>query len=438
MIVLVLSLMTADTLTLEQALETAAKVQPTLIQQKALTGAAWAQAGQVGSALLPQINFNASYARRTANYVSQPGVTPTVATATTTTGQTATVNVGATRAPNWDTTDYWSGGLTASLLLFDGLATPHSWLAARANARAQEQTWQEQRVIVANTVRTAFYNAIANKALVQVAKDSLDNYNLHLKQTEGFVKAGTHPEIELATARTNVANAKVALITAQNNYDTSKVTLNNAMGVERSIDYEVADPQVAPLPQETENVPTLVEQALDARPDLRAFKEQLRAQEYAVRAAWGGISPTLSASTGFSDAGYSLNGLTWNWSAGVTLNWNLFGGLYTYASINLQHEKRAAIQAQLEGARQQVLLDVENARLGLNAAQASLDASGDALFNAQEQLRLAEGRYQAGAGSIIELGDAQVARTQSAAQKVQAQFQLDAARANLQKALGIL
>ena len=118
-----------------------------------------------------------------------------------------------------------------------------------------------------------------------------------------------------------------------------------------------------------------------------AFKEQLKAQEYAVRAAWGQFSPSISAQTGFTDRGPALNELVWNWSAGVTLNWNLFGGLYTYASINLQKEKRAALQAQLEGARQQVLLDVSTAKLGLNAASATLEASGEALFNAEEQLR---------------------------------------------------
>ncbi|MGZ3425302.1 MAG: TolC family protein, partial [Polyangia bacterium] len=51
-------------------------------------------------------------------------------------------------------------------------------------------------------------------------------------------------------------------------------------------------------------------------------------------------------------------------------------------------------------------------------------------------LRLAEGRYQAGVGSIIELGDAQVAATTAAAQKVQADYNVSTARAQLLNALG--
>ena len=86
--------------------------------------------------------------------------------------------------------------------------------------------------------------------------------------------------------------------------------------------------------------------------------------------------------------------------------------------------------------RQQVRLGVEQARLAVRAAKAALGAANEAEANAREQLRLAEGRYQAGVGSIIELGDAQVAATTAAAQKVQADYNVSTARAQLLNALG--
>jgi outer membrane protein len=79
---------------------------------------------------------------------------------------------------------------------------------------------------------------------------------------------------------------------------------------------------------------------------------------------------------------------------------------------------------------------VDQARLAVRASRSSLGASGEALEAARERLRLAEARYQAGAGSIIELGDAQVAMTSAAAQRVRAQYDLSAARAQLLRALG--
>jgi len=90
----------------------------------------------------------------------------------------------------------------------------------------------------------------------------------------------------------------------------------------------------------------------------------------------------------------------------------------------------------VDASRQQIRLELEQARLGIRAAQALGAASEDALINARDRLRLAEGRYQAGVGNIIELGDAQLAQTAAAAQRVQADYQLFTARAQLLKALG--
>ena len=180
---------------------------------------------------MPQINFTAGYQRTTGNLVGQPGVTSTANGSTT----AATGTTKALPPPTWATGDYWSGSVTASLLLFDGLQTPHNWLSARANARGQEQTWREQRIVVATNVRTAFYNAIANKSLVKVAQESLDNNISHMKQTEGFVQAGTQPEISLATAEDDCRQCQGGLDSSaeQLRRGASKVTLNNAIGIER-------------------------------------------------------------------------------------------------------------------------------------------------------------------------------------------------------------
>jgi len=79
---------------------------------------------------------------------------------------------------------------------------------------------------------------------------------------------------------------------------------------------------------------------------------------------------------------------------------------------------------------------VQQAWLAVRANKASMAASQEALVNAKEQLRLAEGRYNAGTGSVIELGDAQVAATNAAAQVVQADYNLATARAQLLAAMG--
>jgi outer membrane protein len=108
----------------------------------------------------------------------------------------------------------------------------------------------------------------------------------------------------------------------------------------------------------------------------------------------------------------------------------------TSAQIREAQANLANVAAQLDVEKQQIRVDVNAALLAVRASKASLSATGEALNNAQLQLKLAEQRFQVGVGSAIELTDAQVALTQAAAQSVQAADNLSTARAQLVRALG--
>jgi outer membrane protein len=291
-------------------------------------------------------------------------------------------------------------------------------------------------VQVVFNLRSAYFTAAAARALLQVAEETLRNQEAHLRQIQGFVEAGTRPEIDLAQARTDRANAKVQLINAQVAYDTDKALLNQAMGIERGTDYDVADPPAESVPGEDDSTEAILPVALGARPDLLSLSRQIEAQELTLRSIKGGYAPSLGVSTSFSDGGADLGNLAWNWSATLGLSWQIFGGGITDAQVRESRANTAALRAQYDLQRQQVRADVEQARLGVRATKAAIEATQEAATNARVRLTLAEGRYQAGVGNIIELGDAQVALTSAAAQEVQAVFNLATARARLWQALG--
>ena len=443
----------ADTVTLEQALHMADNNQPVLAQQRALARAAWARANETRAGLLPQVNAGGTLGFQTLNRPANTAIitsTSTVGTAGSGapsgaagagSGQASTTNP----VSPWQIYDSVNANLTASQLIIDGWMTPHRLQAARAAARGQEDTVQANRVQIAYNVRTAFYAVLAQKALLGVAKESIDNIALHLKQVQGFVETGVKSQIDLAQAKTNYANAKVALINAENALYTSKAQLNTAIGIERDLEYEVDDIDPAALPQETMSQSQLLDAALAQRPEVAALKQSIRSAELLVKADYGAWAPTLVAQAGFTEqTGYSeankqpFHPFVWNFNAQLVLQWNLFNGLLSYEQLKEAKANQDAAMAQLAQQRLQVKLEIDAGWLALRAAQQALMASGEALQSAAEQLHLAQGRYQTGAGSSIELSDAQVAQTAAAAQKVQAVFNLAAARALLQKALGVL
>jgi outer membrane protein len=118
------------------------------------------------------------------------------------------------------------------------------------------------------------------------------------------------------------------------------------------------------------------------------------------------------------------------------LTWPIFQGGLTHGQVAEAQANLRAINAQEDAFRLQVRIDVEQAALAVRAARATLNAALFVLENAKKQLQLAEGRYAAGMGSVIELSDAQVTRTMAAAQEVGARFSLASSRAALWGALG--
>ena len=270
-----------------------------------------------------------------------------------------------------------------------------------------------------------------------VAHETLANQERHLEQIQGFVEVGTRPPIDLAQARTERANARVQLINAENGYATAKAQLNQAMGVEAPTDYDVADESFPAVAGEERPLEPLLDEALRARPELAALANQIRAQELTLHSVEGAYWPTLSLSTGVADGAGTLGDL-----GRLELDGRRQLELVPLPGRPHPRPGRRGEGAALErpGAarcrRQQVRLEVEQARLAVRAAAAALGASGEAVTNARERLRLAEGRYQTGVGSILELSDAQLALTNAAAQQVQAEYNLAAARARLVKALG--
>jgi len=411
----------ARIVTLDDAVQSAREHQPQLRQARANTAAADARARQAFAPLLPQVTASAGYQRSTANAITRPG--------------SASV-AGSGKGPSWDTFNSFSDSVQASQLLFDFGSQPNRYRSAKALAEAQAATERATALQIDFNVRFAYFDARANGALAKVARDTLDNLIRHLQQTEGFVQAGTRAEIDLVQARTDTANARVALINAENAYQTSKLNLNAAMGVEGPTDYDVADTTAPPVPGEDGVLDSLLDEAMKARPEVQSLEDQIRATQLTMRSIEGQYGPSVSATAGLTQGGTSLDQLGWNVAVGLSLSWNIFQGGLTKAQVSEAEANVIAVVALLDVQRQQVRLDVDGARLAVRATKESLSATHEALTNARERLRLAEERYTLGVGSAIELGDAQVALALAAAQAVQADDKLSTARAQLLRALG--
>ncbi|MDB4986116.1 MAG: outer rane efflux protein [Myxococcaceae bacterium] len=431
-------------LTLATALAKARANNPTLHVQMALEDATIARKDKALSSLLPNLTANAQYARTTSNLVQRPGYASgggksssfTIVNADGTTSTAMTTPTAVNSGYSGTLFNQFSFGLQASVLLYDFNTTIDRYRSASETSRAYRDRTRASELTTDFNVRDAFLRARAQRALVVVSEQTVANNQRHVDQIQAFVDAGTRPQIDLLQVRTDLANARVALLQAQNTYAVAKVTLQRNMGVEEDVDFEIADEQVPPLAEEQKPLSELLGQAMSDRPDVSALVRDQRANQLLVGAAKGGYGPSLTGTGGITRQGIKLDNLATNWQVGAQASWQLYQGGYTKADVHEATANRNRAQASVAELRQTVRLQVAQAQIGLQTALAQLDATNEALENARGRLALAEGRYEAGVGNIIELGDAQIALTTAESQRIQAEYNISLARAQLISALG--
>lgn len=412
----------APVLHLDEALRIALEAQPTVRQARAQTQAAEAKTIQARAPLLPQLNGNLTYQRATANYIVKPGNLP------------STVN--ADQGTSFATRNNYTGAITLSQLIWDFGQTSGRFSAARENATAQADAEKTSRLTTALSVRSAYFTARGARALFDVARTAVDNQKRHVDQAQGFFEAGARPKLDVVQAQSDLATLEVQRIQADNSYRTAKAQLNQAMGREGPGSFELADETLPPIGGETQPFERLLDEAVRARPEIAQLEAQIRAGQATLRSTRGGYGPSLGVSTTLNGGGPDTSALSWNWSAQATLTWPLFQGLLIQGQVAEAEATITSLEAQRDGVRQQVALELEQARLAVEAGKLTQTSANEAARLAHERLALAEGRYQTGAGSIIELTDAQTADTNASGQRVKAEYDLAVARAQLLKALG--
>jgi outer membrane protein TolC len=205
------------------------------------------------------------------------------------------------------------------------------------------------------------------------------------------------------------------------------------MGIDGPRNFELKDTlTIEPFPGTMEE---RVKEAEAGRPELLALRDRERAADMAVRGARAGHNPILTAN---GEYGYAAEEppLRPNYSLTVQLSVPVFTGFLTRQQVAEANAQLDAARYAVTDFRRLVRLQVEQAALSIRAAQERSDARRKEREASEENLRLATGRYQVGAGDIIEMIDAQVQMARSDTDMIEALYDYTISIASLQRAMG--
>lgn len=319
--------------------------------------------------------------------------------------------------------------------LFDAGATSDLVRSIRHNITAQDFEVKKTAFDIVLGVKNTFYDVLKKKDLLEVSRTALTTAEKHLEQSKELYKEGLAPRSDVIKSEVQVSNTRLDVIKAENSLLSAKANLAAAMGQSVTTDFNVVSQDEGLLPALPPFKDALL-LAYDQRPELKGSLAKIESAKASIDQAKSGLYPNLSfdASYGWQQGEFSPSEK--KWSVGLTVGIPIFEQLTAKSKVNQAAANLASLKATETQTIRNTELDVQQAWLSLKEAIERFDVTKKTLEQAEEDMRVSEGRYKEGLGNILEVIDAQTALTQARTNKVVALYDSASSSAKLDRAIG--
>ena len=337
--------------------------------------------------------------------------------------------------------DRYGQGVAFSQLITDVGRTGNLVASSRLQAQADAQNLEATRYDVVLAANRAYYNVLRAEAVVKVAQQTVSARQLLDDQVTALGRNGLRSQLDVSFADVNVSEAKLLLIRAQDAVEEAYAELARALGTDQVVHYQLDE---EPLPASPPpNPDDLISQATANRPELASLRFSRDAAYKFAEAEKDLSRPTVSL---VGVAGYIpyIAQLTSQTTPpeyeGVAVNVNvpLFNGHLFAARREAARDRALESDQRLRDEQLRVSRDVRVAWAGASTAYQSIDVTAQFIRQASLALNLAQGRYNLGLSSIVELTQAQLNQTQAEIENLGAKYDYQTQYAALQYAIGSL
>lgn len=404
-----------ESLTLPAAEAAALTNQPRMLAAQLRARESAQRIREARSGFFPTVGFNAT------------GVRVADAGTSTAAGNIATSSV----------SDRFAYGGSLTQLVTDFGRTSALVRSARFAAEAQSDFATLTRAQARLDVRDAYFKVLGAEAVLRAALAAQSNRRLIARQLTVLAQSQLRSTVDVNFAEVLASEADLAVVRAQSVVAQQRVALATAMGAPQPIStplVEVALPTA--LPPDAES---FLLQAKTQRADLNAVEARQRSAAQFATAEKRLSYPTLNVLGAAGQVPYRDRTLQGDYAAaGFNLNFPIFnGGLFTArrseADFEANARERDVQQLQLEVSEQ-----VRDSWYQADEAFKSLDVTARLVAQSREALRLAQARYGAGLGSIVELNEAQLNETSAEITAADATYNYLSRRTELDFAAGLL
>ena len=334
----------------------------------------------------------------------------------------------------------FGSGLQITQLVTDFGRTKNLVAQSQYQAQAAAQNTQATIYDVVLGVNRGYFGVLMAQAYVTVANETVRARQTLTDQITALANANLKSQLDVNFAAVNLSEAKLLLIRSQDAVEQAYADLARSLGQEQVVHYNlasVASPGAPPAGAEP-----LLADAIQNRPELRNVQLQLQGAQSFEQAeadlshpsvsfiAVGGGLPYLAQDPRVAPYGYE--------GAALNVDIPIFNGHLFSARRQAAHYETQATGERLRNLRQQVERDVRAAWISTSTAYQRIPVTEEFIKQAQLALVLAQGRYNLGLASIVEITQAQLNLTQAQIENVSATYDYQSAYAQLQYTIGAL
>jgi outer membrane protein len=338
-------------------------------------------------------------------------------------------------------------GVSLGYTIFDGFRREASFNRTTASATATEQTAVRMRQSIRFQTESEFLNILRLEQLVKVSEENLKRDQRQLERITESNRVGALSLADVYRQQSQVATDELNVINAQNNYNKAKADLIALIGLDMSTEYQFADDGLSIMIDPSElkasaekykNFEDLVQRATTARPDYLAARESFNASESGVTSARSGYFPRISASAGYGLSNSELSKLSDNKSLswGVGISWSIFDAFQTNEALQTAIVTKKNSETSLKQAEREIGVEIKKTLLDLEAARKQVEVSQKGLRSATEDRKIAEERYNLGAGTLLDLLTANANFVNAEANTINSSFSYNIAKRNMEYVIG--
>ena len=316
-----------------------------------------------------------------------------------------------------------AAGASVSQLITDFGRSTSLLSSAKFQAKAEDENALATAQQIVLAVDEAFYNSLETKALLGVAKETVEARQLLVDQVQALTNAKLRSDLDLSFSNVDLSRAKLLFLEAQNNYEASLSTLSAILGYPDLQNFQPVEPQVKEVAPEVEATP-LIRKALEQRPEVLGMESEVLSSEKFGKAEHDLWWPTVSAAGVVGIAPVRDNHIdNWYGAVGVNVNIPVFNGFLFNARAKVADLQTEVQRKRLQELQNSIARDVRNGWLDSKKAFARLTVTRELRQQASLALELAQARYKLGLSSIVEFSQAELQKTDAELQDTDAHYQ---------------